>query len=240
MTNYKNDFYSDRNHQTRHAAEALLGQTMKLLPGLRSAVDIGCGVGTWLNVLRERGMDILGIDGPWVDRSQLVIPVDHFTQHNFSNGFDLGIKRRFDLAISMEVAEHIAPADAPQFVKLLVKLSDVVLFSAAIPGQGGLGHVNEQWPKYWADLFSRHGYVTKDVLRSHVWADERIPFWYRQNAMLFGTSEALSHVNDADLQAMPIAHPSLLRAHTELFAGQAFKVFLNCLFRGFKRRLHIA
>lgn len=85
----------------------------------------------------------------------------------------------------MEVAEHLYPEFAPNFVKLLTSLSNVVLFSAAIPYQGGVHHVNEQSPGYWADLFAKEGYVCIDCLREKIWEDESILWWYRQNIMIF-------------------------------------------------------
>ena len=95
------------------------------------------------------------------------------------------VTRRYDLAISIEVAEHIEPGNAEEFVRLLTGLSDTVLFSAAIPGQGGTGHVNEQWPEYWAALFRASGYGAMDCLRTKIWDDAQIPFWYRQNCLIF-------------------------------------------------------
>ena len=58
----------------------------------------------------------------------------------------LQIDRRFDLALSLEVAEHLPPECGSEFVQTLTDLSSVILFSAAIPFQGGTDHLNEQWP----------------------------------------------------------------------------------------------
>jgi hypothetical protein len=95
---------------------------------------------------------------------------------------DLG---RFDLAVCLEVAEHLPASRAALFVADLVKLSPVVLFSAAIPGQPGVHHVNCQWPAYWADLFAFHGYGCRDEYRWPLWDDDRIESWYRQNVLIF-------------------------------------------------------
>ncbi len=160
-------------------------------PGIRSAADFGCGVGAWLAAARELGIqDVLGVDGSWVNQQLLVIPNESFRVADLNA--PISLPQRYDLAISLEVAEHL-PADCSAgFVASLVKAADVVLFSAAIPKQGGRNHFNEQWPAYWAELFQAHRYVEADVIRARIWSDDSIPFWYRQNAMLFVRKEILT------------------------------------------------
>jgi hypothetical protein len=94
--------------------------------------------------------------------------------------------------MSLEVAEHIPRSRAPDFVDNLVELAPVVLFSAAIPRQGGVGHVNEQWQEYWAEIFARRGYAWVDCIRGRIWSDESIPRWYRQNMLLFASEAAIA------------------------------------------------
>ena len=77
------------------------------------------------------------------------------------------------------------PERGERFVADLVALAPVVLFSAAIPGQGGTDHINEQWQDYWARLFAKHDYVALDFLRLKFWNDSRIEWWYRQNIILY-------------------------------------------------------
>lgn len=93
---------------------------------------------------------------------------------------------RYDLAICLEVAEHVAPEWADRFIRDLCALAPIVLFSAAIPHQGGHGHVNEQWPAYWAERFHAHNFVATDI-RDRFWDDERVEPWYRQNLLIFGS-----------------------------------------------------
>lgn len=179
MKIYNQSFYSERHSKTKHAAEDY--------PSITSAIDIGCGVGTWLNVLKQHGVnDVQGIDGPWVEQKYLEIPRDCFKSYDFKDPeIGLNFNRRYDLAICLEFAEHINHFNAPVFVRYLATLSDLILFSAAIPGQGGIGHVNEQWPSYWVNIFSEHGFAVQDTLRFRIWNDDQIPWWYRQNIMLF-------------------------------------------------------
>jgi hypothetical protein len=108
------------------------------------------------------------------------------------------INRRFDLAVSLEVAEHLESGFAKGFVRSLVKLSSLVLFSAAIPYQGSPFHVNEQWPDYWAALFAEHGYVVIDCIRPTIWNNDQVEWWYAQNTLLFAEKDQLSR--NADLR----------------------------------------
>jgi SAM-dependent methyltransferase len=159
---------------------------LQLLP-VRTVVDVGCGDGSWLAVFQKLGVaEILGIDGDYVDRDLLQIPKENFQAFDLTKPFDLG--RVFDLALSLEVAEHLPVESAPAFVESLIRLAPIVLFSAAIPSQGGTHHVNEQWQDEWAALFARHGYLPIDFVRQRVWENEAVEWWYAQNTLLFATS----------------------------------------------------
>jgi SAM-dependent methyltransferase len=154
---------------------------------VKSVVDVGCGVGTWLAVFRELGVtDTAGLDGDYVDRQLLQIPQDQFTATNLSSSFRL--PRTFDLAVSLEVAEHLPPQAAEGFVHSLTRLAPVVMFSAAIPFQVGTGHLNEQWPDYWAALFKQHDYLPIDCIRGKIWTNDDVEYWYAQNTLLFANA----------------------------------------------------
>jgi len=241
MTVYNEDFYSNRHSRTKYAAKTILSKVIEVHPSITSAIDIGCGVGTWLSVLKQHGVsNVQGVDGPWVEQKLLEIPPECFRSYDFKvPEIDLTFNRRYDLAICLEVAEHIDPPKAKAFVQYLTTLSDLILFSAAIPGQGGIGHVNEQWPSYWVGLFSEHGYVVRDTLRLKIWNDDQIPWWYRQNIMLFLSKEETLCTNSSnvDMSAIPVVHPVLLRAKTEIYTGQAFKIFVDCVLQALRRKL---
>lgn len=191
---YETDFFADRDRQTRYSAEQILTIIKRALPSVRTAVDVGCGVGTWLSVLQTMGAEtVMGIDGPWVPRDKLVIPESSFRVADLNA--DFASSEHFDLAISLEVAEHLRPESADRFVRNLVALSDVVFFSAALPFQGGNQHLNEQWPDYWMRRFATHGYVPLDLVRKRLWADERIPVWYRQNSLLYVRENAVDRLS---------------------------------------------
>lgn len=190
------------------------------LVNAQSVVDVGCGVGTWSRAFLTAGVpDVLGIDGAYVDRSMLQIPLQNFVPHDLRRPLELD--RKFDLAISLEVAEHLPHLYARDFVATLVRLAPVVLFSAAIPQQGGRGHVNEQWPAYWVEKFAEHGYLPIDYVRPKVWDRDDVEWWYSQNMLLYAAKETIqsdpqltnawSHTNP-DWLAFPHPRNYLLKA----------------------------
>jgi hypothetical protein len=113
----------------------------------------------------------------------LCIPQGCFRAVDLSRPFQLA--EFFDLAVCLEVAEHLPKQSARGLISSLVRLAPVVLFSAAVPLQGGTHHVNEQWPAYWQDLFEQHGYRMLDLIRKEIWSKPEVQFWYRQNIFLF-------------------------------------------------------
>jgi SAM-dependent methyltransferase len=155
----------------------------------RSVVDVGCGVGAWLKIFGEFGIrDLIGVDAPYVPHEALRFDASRFVAADLTQPLKLG--RRFDLAVSLEVGEHLRAEYARTLVASLTDLAPVVLFSAAPPGQGGIDHVNEQWPTYWAALFATHGYSPIDAIRDRVWDDPDVDWWYRQNTLLFASAHA--------------------------------------------------
>jgi hypothetical protein len=162
----------------------VLSEVMKVLPEIDSAIDFGCGVGTWLAGLQSCGVkEIRGLDGAWVRKEFLVIPPECFTETDLDG--EIRLDRKYDLAVSVEVAEHLQEKSAKNFVKALTDASDIILFSAAIPFQGGTGHVNEQWPAYWNRLFNENGFIAVDCLRKRLWNRMDMLEFHRQNIMLF-------------------------------------------------------
>jgi SAM-dependent methyltransferase len=187
MTNYSEFFF--RRQQVGSAASASVVVPLFLsLFKVSSVVDVGCGTGTWVKTFVEHGVsDCLGVDGDYVPRGLLAIPQERFSPKDLTQPMDLG--RRFDAVCCLEVAEHLPPDIAESFVTELVTLAPLILFSAAVPGQGGTDHINEQWQSYWADKFASHGYVTVDCIRPHIFNNASVEVWYRQNTLVFCTPE---------------------------------------------------
>jgi SAM-dependent methyltransferase len=180
---YDNTFYAGQADGSARSAREVVRIVLEHF-AVGSVVDVGCGVGTWLAAFAECGVsDQLGIDGPYVEPGLLRIPPELFMAADLTA--PLSVTRRFDLACSLEVAEHLPESAGPNFVAGLVALAPVVLFSAAIPRQGGTAHVNERWQSYWADLFASHGYVALDLVRPWVFGNPDVEFWYQQNILVF-------------------------------------------------------
>ncbi|MBI5164229.1 MAG: methyltransferase domain-containing protein [Magnetospirillum sp.] len=173
--------YADRSGLA--SAEQVISILQPLLR-LASVVDVGCARGTWLSVWHRHGVaDICGVDGAYVDPSTLRISVERFHAMDLSRPFSL--HRRFDLAQSFEVAEHLPAERAAGFIADLVNLAPLVLFSAARPGQGGENHVNEQPPEYWRALFAAHDYLPLDPIRTAIRGKTDISPWYRYNMLMY-------------------------------------------------------
>ena len=234
---YTEDFYLRlKGKRVVYSAEKTLSVVIQKLPPVNSAVDVGSGIGTWLLSLlklRNQELDILGIDGPWVNPDLLVIPKDNFLAVDLSLEMPR-IDRKYDLAISLEVAEHLPPEKAEDFVSFLTGLSDFVLFSAAIPFQGGTNHFNERWQSYWADLFEKKGYVPADFIRPVLWNDDKILVHYKQNTILYSKEGRLKETKLAgslDRRMLSLCHPECYAKHTRPGVKRAFRIFRGSIRR---------
>ena len=179
---YDRDFFARRSADFLRSAREIVPIVLSLTHP-HSVVDVGCGTGTWLSVFQENGIDdVLGMDGPYVDGQQLTISSDKFLSMDLTAPASIG--RGFELAICLEVAEHLPSNAADRLVEFLCSLSSMALFSAAIPHQGGRGHVNERWPEYWVNKFSKHNYLVLDAVRPKIWTNPFVQWWYAQNILL--------------------------------------------------------
>lgn len=191
MPSYDTAFFQYVNSGAIQSAERMLPVLLKALP-IQSVLDVGCGQGAWLSVWRKLGVQITGLDGSYVDTAALLIPDTNFQAHDLTQGFTLA--GRFDLVQSLEVAEHLPAASAPQFVASLTRHGDLVLFSAAPKGQGGDHHINEQNYDYWRALFAQQGFVAIDYIRPLVLRDAGIEPWYRYNTLLYVRAECFDRL----------------------------------------------
>lgn len=171
------------------APTAVIPQIIEML-NPKSIVDVGCGIGTWLKVFQDFGIkDVLGLDGDYVDRSLLKIESQYFKAIDLEKKFSLDIK--YELALSLEVAEHLSESSADIFIQSLCNVSDTIIFSAAVENQGGQNHINEQNLEYWITKFNDNNFELFDVLRPIIWDDKQVDFWYRQNMVIFTKNESV-------------------------------------------------
>lgn len=168
-----------------------------------SVVDLGCGLGIWLHAVKTLGASrVLGIDGDYLDSSQMFIDPHEFRKMDFRHPEP--VDGHFDLALSLEVIEHLEEKYSRCYLDLLTSLSDRILFSAAIPGQPGDAHVNARWPGYWIEEFKKRGYTALDFVRPRIWHNESVALCYRQN-MLFFIKESVRE-GDALFRHLPRAN----------------------------------
>lgn len=233
---YTDTFYSERHNNTIKAAKAVIKTVMKILPTINSVVDFGCGVGSWLYVFKNHHNipEIIGLDGDWVPNKQLVIDKNEFIETNMENTVNLN--KRFDLAISLEVAEHISQKNASIFVKNIITHSDMIIFSAAIPFQGGSNHINEQWQSYWSDMFEAYGYRAIDIIKPAIWNNDEIPYYYKQNIVLYVNKEAEHRLNIPTMCMEWFPNNAINMVHPELFLRTQLEVHtIKGSFKFFRR-----
>ena len=210
---YPKKFYERQRTDSKKSADivldALVHDVLGEIREIKSVIDLGCGVGTWLSFFHERGGHVLGVDGDYVNRDLLLIPRDSFIPMDLTSDGLERLEGRFDLAMSLEVAEHLPDSASDSFIKKLCGLSDIVLFSAAIPFQRGKNHINCQWQSYWREKFSCNGFTGVDAIRKLIWSNDSVSSFYRQNIMLYvrnDTDVCRSLKKDTDFIA-DIVHP---------------------------------
>lgn len=197
--------HTDAIHNTKDALEILPFVFKYIRP--ESVIDIGCGNGSWLKAAKSLGVhNIKGVDGIKVDKDQLLIEEEAFLLHDLTK--PLQLNKTFDLVISLEVAEHLSEASADLFIDTLCNHSDVVLFSAAIPNQGGQFHINEQWPDYWHEKFKDRGFLAYDILRQEFWDNSNVFWWYSQNMIIYARKHYIDDSLVPNSKVNGLVHPS--------------------------------
>ena len=194
---YNADFYDYIDDGSRASARTVAPLLLAEM-SIASLLDVGAGHGAWASEWSRAGVaTVTAVDGDYVRPDQLVIPPASFHAHDLSTPLDLG--RKFDLVQSLEVAEHLPSDKAALFVETLTRHGDVILFSAAVPHQGGEHHVNEQPPEYWRSKFAARDYAVYDFVRPGLVGAEGVMPWYRFNSYIYANHAGQQRLSRAIL-----------------------------------------
>lgn len=206
--------HADHWQEKRLSANKVCSYIAQIYRPLRSVLDVGCGVGLFLAEANKLGADIInGVEAEWLDDDLLVVDRSCIRHHDLTKPLDM--QCTYDLVISLEVGEHLPAIAAETYVASLVRHGRMILFSSAIPHQGGVHHVNEQWPEYWARLFVKHNYHFVDIVRPHFWYDREMILYIRQNAFLVAHAETI--LANPTLLAVHDRHLPMAMVHPDLF-----------------------
>lgn len=239
---YERAYFVARQHGWDVSADVIAGRMLDLF-SIGSVLEVGCGTANLLAAFHRRAVaDVFGLDGPNVPRDLLRVPADLVASWDLDRLTPL--PRRFDLACSLEVGEHLPEAAAEDFVGLLTTAAPLVLFGAAIPGQGGPGHLNEQRQSWWAAKFAARGYVAVDCIRPAVWGVPDTEWYYAQNVLVYCRPELVppGHAPVVgrlylDLVHEQVAAPLLRGPDSIKGAVRAFRRDGGALLRALRRRM---
>lgn len=201
----KINYNHNQNIHNEDAAKLLLPMMLPCGLSVSSILDVGAGTGAWINAAREIDIkDCVGIDGIVLTGHNLKCEPGLISEINLANSFYLG--RRFDIAICLEVVEHLPATSARGLIESIVKHTDLFFFSAAIPGQNGQHHINCQWPEYWQNLINQYGFECVDDIRPRIWTMDVDP-WYKQNMF-----RAFKSVNAGlEPRIRSLVHPEMIK-----------------------------
>jgi hypothetical protein len=206
MPRYNDAFYRNQREGSQRSAHRILPIIFDLVHP-KSMVDVGCGIGTWLAAAKSLGVtDLRGYEGAWIKDQQLADSSLTVLATNLEN--PISIDRRYDLAICLEVGEHLTEKRSSSLVNDLCSLSGNVLFSAGTPGQFGDQHINLQWQSFWALKFASNGYQPYDVVRPLVWGDTDVECWYQQNTLLYSK---MPPADTKPSKMLDLIHPEIFR-----------------------------
>jgi hypothetical protein len=236
MSVYNDNFYLDNRTRVKSAEEFLSHLFKYFKP--KSLVDVGCGRGAWLKVAQNLGVNnLLGIDGQW-NNKKLILRNTKTSKINFIHkdlNFFFKVDKKYDLAICLEVAEHLNRSSAINLVKSIINLSDTIVFSAAFNMQGGVMHINEREHSYWGQLFLKNNFFVFDLFRPYLWKNNNISFWYRQNSFLFVRKNTKisnilikNNINPlSNIEFMDCVHPELFYRRV---GEQGIKFYIKKIF----------
>ena len=228
--------FENRHQSSYAAARTIMNIMTSYIPNATRIIDVGCGVGTFLRASQELGFELIqGLDGDWVGEDLLEIPLSNFLKVDLNNLPEMNGK--FDIALCLEVAEHLEESSATSLVHFLTKKADVVVFSAAIPGQGGNNHFNEQWQSYWEGIFKEFGFTAHDWIRPRIWENTDIPFWYKQNIVVY-LKDIENTKTISRNWVLDVVHPEMFTTvwENQLTLKKAIRILPSAMIKSLLRR----
>lgn len=216
---YDEEFYNliiKYNYPSAQTVVPLVAELVKP----KSIIDFGCGVGCWLKAFDEycKLKRMMGLEGDWLVKEKLMVSEKNIRYVDFMNDWEISSEELYDLAICLEVAEHLNEERGNLLLDNMTKVSNIILFSAAIPQQGGSGHVNERWQSYWIQKFQDRKYVCADIIRPNIWGNSKVLAHYRQNMFLFVRKE---YIEKIPVLQEYIGYPMLMDVvHPDIYSQQ--------------------
>ncbi len=151
-----------------------------------SVADFGCGRGAWLKAMHEQGAErLFGVDGPWNSQEAMIDQSIEFCGADLNEPGPAFAGQTFDLAMTLEVVEHLEPKSSERVADALASLAPVLMFGAAFSHQTGQNHINERYHSFWAGLLRDRGFEVYDYFRPTFWGDDRVAYYYQQNTFLY-------------------------------------------------------
>lgn len=224
--------------ETTTSAEVILPMIARTHGEPSGILDVGCGperlwlreahriwgTSSMLGLDLDEATDAFPMAFAWDAESGEPLPLragPHPTELR-EDGSPATGQSRWPLVLCLEVAEHLSEEAGDHLVSELCRVAERVVWSAAIPGQGGDGHVNEQPPFYWGARFNAHGFFLTDPWRHALWSHPGVAPWYAQNLMLAqpGVLAANGKVGGPLATTPPphLVHPAVFRTKVELAA----------------------
>jgi len=232
---YNKKFYDEVSQSSLNSAKAIAPYIIKKF-NPNSLVDFGCGDGSWLKPFLDRNIDITGIEGDWIKNTNTKIPLENYILSNFEKK-NIKIEGKFDFVLCLEVLEHLNEEIGLYLIKKMTSISDLILFSAAIPGQGGTNHINERWQSHWINLFKSYSYFPDLNIRYHFWNDSRVASYYRQNIILFRKNKSENNISNI----YDVVHPEfyLLKNYDNIGIKRFVSSFFGLLNKSLNKSLKL-
>ena len=183
---YDEAYFERQDLAMATSAEGIAASVRTLLPDVRTVVDVGCGSGAVLAALERVGISGSGLE--YADAALNRCRAKGLKVQKFDIESEPPPGLRGDLALSTEVAEHLPAERADAFVDLLIGIADTVVMTAAVPGQGGTDHVNEQPNSYWIAKFEARGLAHDPAVTQawrHDWTSRGVDSHRARNVMVF-------------------------------------------------------